>query len=101
MTQAMPPLVPTGTVRIWRDNSELLAVEGIAWDEFAPLVVCRDPEAPSFWCVIHRPTGRPLPTVYYDAEEALMAAGRLSEVCDWTSPEVAIEWERLTGREAA
>ena len=94
-TQAMPPLVPTGTVRFWRDNRELVAVEGFAWDDFAPLVVCRDPDALRFWCIIHRPTGRPLPTVYYDAEDALMAVNRLERVCDWASPEAAIERERL------
>lgn len=86
LTQAMPPMVPTGIVRIWRDNGELFATEGFAWDDFAPLVACRDPEAPRFWCVIHRPTGRPFPTVYYDAEGALMAVNRLSQVCDWASP---------------
>ena len=100
-TQAMPPLVPTGTVRFWRDDRELVAVEGIAWDDFAPLVVCRDPDARRFWCIIHRPTGRPLPTVYYDAEDALMAVNRLERVCDWASPEAAIELERLMKEEAA
>ena len=101
MTQGMRPLVPTGTVRIWRGDGELLAVEGIAWDEFAPLVVCRDPDAPSFWAIIHRPTGRPFPTVYYHAEDALMAVERLNRDwdIDWASPEAVIEWEQLTSEE--
>ncbi len=102
-TQAMPPLVPTGIVRFWRDNHELVATEGIAWDDFTPLVVCRDPDAPSFWAIIHRPTGRPFPTVYYDAEDALMAVNRLERDwdIDWASPEAAIELERLMSEEAA
>ena len=100
-TQAMPPLAPTGIIRIWRDNGELLAVEGIAWGPNAPLVVCRDPETPRFWAVIHRPTGRPFPTVYYDAEDALMAVNRLERVCDWAAPEAAIELERLMKEEVS
>ena len=101
LTREMPPLVPTGTVRIWRDNGELFATEGIAWGPNDPLVVCRDPDAPSFWAVIHRPTGKPFPTVYYHAEDALMAVARLNQVCDWASPEAVIEWEQLMEEEAA
>jgi hypothetical protein len=101
MTQAMPPLVPTGTVRIWRGDGELFATEGIAWGPNAPLVVCRDPENPRVWAIIHRPTGGVIRSAYDDPEDALMAVGRLSEVCDWASPEAVIEWEQLLKEEAA
>ncbi len=101
-TQAMPPLVPTGTIRIWRGDRELLAVEGVAWDGFAPLVVCRDPDRPDVWCVIHRAgTGSVVLTGYEEPEDAMAAIGRLSEVCDWASPEAIEQWEQLKGEMAA
>ena len=100
-TQAMPPLVPTGTVRFWRDNGELFATEGIAWTPNAPLVVCRDPENPRVWAVIHRPTGGVIRSGYDDPEDALMAVDRLDQVCDWASPEAVREWEQVMREEVA
>ena len=100
-TQAMPPLVPTGTVRIWRDNGELLATEGIAWGPNAPLVVCRDPERPRVWAVIHRPTGGVIRSGYGEPEDALMAVNRLGQVCDWSSPEAVTAWEQLMREDTA
>ncbi len=101
-TQAMPPLVPTGIVRFWRGDRELIAVEGVAWDEFAPLVVCRDPDRPDVWCVIHRAgKGSAVLTGYEEPEDAMAAIGRLSEVCDWASPEAIEQWEQLKGEMAA
>lgn len=100
-TQAMPPLVPTGIVRFWRDNRELVAVEGVAWTPNAPLVVCRNPENPRVWAVIHRPTGGVIRSGYGDPEDALMAVSRLDQVCDWASPEAVWEWEQVMKEEVA
>lgn len=97
LTQEMPPLVPTGPVQIWRDNTNepLIAVEGVAWKDFDILIVCCDPDHPDVWCIIHRPTGETLWTGYPGPEEALEGVGRLSHVCDWASPAAVEQWKQL------